>query len=159
MSEACPPNDVLSRVGAGPSDGSTPGEEDLWGVPEAATRLGISSQCLRQLIARGDVALADTRRGAKMIREGELLRFEGELARRRTSNPSAQVGIGSTVVIRDGQRREAWQIVDPSEADSKLGRIAADSPVGRALLGQRVGDVVTVERPGRRGLVLVLVIA
>jgi transcription elongation GreA/GreB family factor len=37
--------------------------------------------------------------------------------------------------------------VGPDETDLKTGKISVDSPVGRALLGRKQGDVVTVNRP------------
>jgi transcription elongation factor GreB len=40
-----------------------------------------------------------------------------------------------------------YRIVGPDEFDVEAGHISMDSPVGRALLGRRAGDEVTVERP------------
>ena len=40
-----------------------------------------------------------------------------------------------------------YQLVGPDETDLKTGKISVDAPVGRALLGKRPGDVVTVFRP------------
>jgi transcription elongation factor GreB len=40
-----------------------------------------------------------------------------------------------------------YRIVGPDEFDVESGHISMDSPVGRALLGRRAGDEVTVERP------------
>lgn len=42
---------------------------------------------------------------------------------------------------------QRYQLVGPDEFDAKVGRISVDSPVGRALLGRRRGDEVTVRRP------------
>jgi transcription elongation GreA/GreB family factor len=55
-----------------------------------------------------------------------------------------RVRIGSAVKLRYGELEEAWLIVDASEADSARGRISAETPLARALLGHRVGDQVTV---------------
>ena len=44
-------------------------------------------------------------------------------------------------------RQVSYQLVGPDETDLKTGKISVDSPVGRALLGKRQGDVVTVNRP------------
>lgn len=46
----------------------------------------------------------------------------------------------------DGQRVR-YQIVGSDEFDAKAGRISVDSPVGRALMGKRIGDDVLVRRP------------
>jgi transcription elongation factor GreB len=40
-----------------------------------------------------------------------------------------------------------YRIVGPDEFDVESGQISMDSPVGRALLGKRAGDEVTVQRP------------
>jgi len=58
------------------------------------------------------------------------------------------VCFGSTVIVReeDGTKR-AWKIVGEGEADFSGATISYRSPVARALLGKRVGDVVEIERP------------
>jgi len=60
-----------------------------------------------------------------------------------------KVCFGATVVIvEDGSRvKKKWQIVGEGESDTARGSISWRSPMARALLGKRVGDVVTVERP------------
>lgn len=52
-----------------------------------------------------------------------------------------------TVEEEDGARR-TWRLVGPDEADARRGIVSVHSPIGRALLGRRSGDVVEVERPG-----------
>jgi transcription elongation factor GreB len=60
-----------------------------------------------------------------------------------------KVCFGSIVVfVEDGSSaKRRWQIVGEGESDTKNGTISWRSPMARALLGKRVGDVVTVERP------------
>jgi transcription elongation factor GreA len=41
-----------------------------------------------------------------------------------------------------------WQIVSEKEANLKEFRISSDSPIGKALLGKKVGDMVDVQTPG-----------
>ena len=72
-------------------------------------------------------------------------------------NRSDAVKFGATVVVEDedgGQR--SYQIVGEDEIDAKQGRISMKSPIGRALMGKKVGDDVLVVRP-RGELELVLV--
>ena len=59
------------------------------------------------------------------------------------------VGIGSyvTVLERGEKEDEIFQIVGSAEADPTKGRISNESPVGRALLGKRVGDEVQIKIP------------
>ena len=54
------------------------------------------------------------------------------------------VRVGSAVKLRYGALEEAWSIVDAAEADAAEGRISAETPLARALLGRRAGDQVTV---------------
>ena len=51
---------------------------------------------------------------------------------------------------------QRYQIVGPDEFDAKVGRISVDSPVGRALLGRRRGDEVTVRRPRGEAIYTIL---
>ncbi len=46
----------------------------------------------------------------------------------------------------DGEER-LWRLVDKAESDPKRGRISVQSPVGQALMGRKVGDVVVVNLP------------
>ncbi|MBZ5582397.1 MAG: transcription elongation factor GreA [Acidobacteriia bacterium] len=64
--------------------------------------------------------------------------------------PRDKVGLGSTVVVLDSKRDEeiTYNLVTSEEADAANGRISTTSPIGRALLGKDVGDVVRVQSPG-----------
>jgi transcription elongation factor GreA len=57
------------------------------------------------------------------------------------------VQIGSTVTIQGDNGKERYTIVGSAEAAPEEGRISNESPVGRALLGKRKGDQVTVSVP------------
>jgi transcription elongation GreA/GreB family factor len=55
----------------------------------------------------------------------------------------SEVVFGATVTItRDDGRRQAWRIVGEDEADPSHGTLSYVSPLARALLGKRIGDVV-----------------
>ncbi len=57
------------------------------------------------------------------------------------------VNLGATVLIEvDGQKDE-FTLVGSLEANPSLGKISNESPVGRALLGHRVGENVVVSSP------------
>jgi transcription elongation factor GreA len=60
------------------------------------------------------------------------------------------VEIGTTVTIRDPETSdlEKYTIVGSTEVDPMGGRISLKSPIGRALMGHRIGDVVQVQTPG-----------
>jgi transcription elongation factor GreB len=59
-----------------------------------------------------------------------------------------KVSFGLWVVVKDeeGEQR-VYQIVGEDEIDPEKGRITFSSPLGKALLGKKLGDIVTVKRP------------
>ena len=63
-----------------------------------------------------------------------------------------KVSHGNTVTvveIEDGEEGEAeeYKIVGSQEADPMNGMLSEESPIGKALLGHAIGDVVTIEAP------------
>ena len=58
-----------------------------------------------------------------------------------------KINIGCTVDVYDREFKEEmeFKIVGSTEANSLAGKISNESPVGRALIGKKVGDVVAVE--------------
>ncbi len=61
-----------------------------------------------------------------------------------------KVGIGTKVKVYDEEFDEEleYSIVGSTEADPDLFKISDESPVGRALIGKAIGDIVDVETPG-----------
>ncbi len=65
------------------------------------------------------------------------------------SAPEGTVAFGCWVTVEDDAgARSTWRIVGPDEAEPRRDRVSAHSPVGRALIGARLGDEVEVSRPG-----------
>jgi transcription elongation factor GreA len=64
--------------------------------------------------------------------------------------PRDVVGLGSTVVVLDLKKDEEieYRLVTSEESDVANGKISTNSPIGRSLLGKRVGDEVKVTIPG-----------
>src|SRR6185369_12848721 len=59
------------------------------------------------------------------------------------------ITIGSQVTIQEeGFDPENYHLVGPTEADPRQGRISYESPIGRALMDKKVGDVAEAETPG-----------
>jgi transcription elongation factor GreB len=72
---------------------------------------------------------------------------------------AGRVFFGARVDVEDEDgAATAYQIVGPDEFDVAAGRISIDSPIGRALLGRRPGDEVTVERPRGRATYTVIAV-
>jgi len=65
--------------------------------------------------------------------------------------PGDRVVFGATVGIEDQDDGSAvsYQIVGEDEADIRAGRISYSSPIARALIAKRVGDLVEVATPGK----------
>ena len=64
------------------------------------------------------------------------------------SGPSDVVRIGSTVTITNEKgQRDKYTIMGSTEADPAQGKISNMSPIGKSLLGKRVGDVAEVMVP------------
>ena len=70
-----------------------------------------------------------------------------------------KISVGCSVKIYDEEYEEEmeYKIVGSSEANSLKGKISNESPVGRGLLGHKVGDTVEIETPG--GIVELKVLA
>ena len=63
--------------------------------------------------------------------------------------PRDRVGLGSHVVVLDLKKDEelSYSLVTSEEADVAQGKISTSSPIGRGLLGKRVGDTVKIQIP------------
>jgi len=69
------------------------------------------------------------------------------------------MGSKVTVIELDGDGRpETYQLVGAVEADPTKGRISDESPLGRALIGRRVGEEAVVDAPGGRTVFRVVAI-
>jgi transcription elongation factor GreA len=64
---------------------------------------------------------------------------------------SETVVFGATVLIveSESKQKKQYTLVGQDEADLKNGKISVQSPVGKALIGKRVGDLVEVTTPAR----------
>lgn len=84
--------------------------------------------------------------------EAQIAELEDKLARAVVIDPTTLSGdkvvFGATVRLLDEDDKPiTYQIVGETEADAKRGRISYNSPVGRALIGRRLGDEVEVVTP------------
>jgi len=64
--------------------------------------------------------------------------------------PRDRIGLGSRVVVLDVDKDEKirYKLVTSEEVDVAKGLISTSSPIGRGLLGKRVGDTVKIQIPG-----------
>jgi transcription elongation factor GreA len=60
----------------------------------------------------------------------------------------SEVSLGATITIQEeGYPPETYHLVGIKEANPREGKISHESPIGKALLGRKVGDVVKVDLP------------
>ncbi|MCC6188094.1 MAG: transcription elongation factor GreA [Anaerolineales bacterium] len=84
--------------------------------------------------------------------EGKILQLEAMLSSaviiEQDGGASGVVTLGSKVTIKEnGGKPEIYQLVGAAEADPRDGRISNESPLGKALLGRKVGDDIKVKAP------------
>lgn len=115
-------------------------------------------EAIAEARAHGDLSenaeydAAKERQGFIEARLGEL---KGKLADARiieiAGRTSETVVFGATVVLieQEAQEKKQYTLVGQDEADLKFSRISVQSPVGHALIGKRVGDLVEVTTPAK----------
>ncbi|MDA8097597.1 MAG: transcription elongation factor GreA [Desulforudis sp.] len=111
---------------------------------------------IKQAIEFGDITESSEYEDAKNEQafiEGRILTLEKMLRNAKIIDSEdvniEAVGVGSTVLLEDledGSQLE-YTIVGSVESDPRLKKISNESPVGRALLGKRVGDSVEISVP------------
>src|SRR6201747_109289 len=117
---------------------------------------------IKKAVALGDLSenaeyhMAKQRQVFVNARLGQLKKRMGELAMVNLTNiPHDRVGFGATIVVFDSSKNEEikYKLVTSEESDVSQGLISTTSPIGRALLGKRVGEVTIVDTPnGKREL-------
>ena len=60
---------------------------------------------------------------------------------------TSTVGLGSTVDLESKDKQVTYKVVGPVEANPLEGKISNESPIGKELMGKRVGDNVTISTP------------
>jgi transcription elongation factor GreA len=85
--------------------------------------------------------------------EGEILRLEGILSSAQIIEATGRkdaVTLGARVtVVEQGQsEKEVYFLVGSAEANPSEGKISIESPLGKAMLGAKKGEKITVHAPG-----------
>ena len=89
---------------------------------------------------REDLSFLETR-----IAELENILKNVELIKPPPKEKQNIVNLGATILVEADGDRDEFEIVGSLEANPSLGRISNESPVGRALLNHRAGDIITVQ--------------
>jgi len=117
---------------------------------------------LKRAIALGDLSenaeyhMAKQRQEFVKARLRQLGKRMADLSLINMDNiPKDKIGLGSTVRVYDSSKNEEveYRLVTSEESDVASGRISTSSPIGRALLNKKVGDMAQVVTPnGKREL-------
>lgn len=71
----------------------------------------------------------------------------------------SKIQLGSTVQLKNDGKTKQFQVVGTVEADPLNGKISDESPIGKALLGKKVGDDVEIQTPVETSIYKVVSIA
>jgi transcription elongation factor GreA len=109
---------------------------------------------LHDALTEGDLlenAELEDARNEQAFVEGRILRLETILHNAviiEEDGPRDTVGLGSHVTVVEGDGPpETYHVVGSAEADPTHGLISNESPLGRALMGRKVGDTAEVNAP------------
>lgn len=111
------------------------------------------AQKIGQAARQGDISdSADftEAKEAQAFLEGKIERLKKIIAEavliNNTQKPN-KISVGSAVVVETFGKKERFEIVGSADANPLKGKISANSPLGSALIGKKVGDNVSVETP------------
>ena len=110
---------------------------------------------IKNAISFGDISENSEYEDAKNEQafiEGRIITLEKKLRNVRlieTAEGSDSVSLGSTVVLKDLEFNEdfIYTIVGSAEANPAENKISNESPVGKAILGRKINDIVEVSVP------------
>ena len=129
-------------------------EEQLAQLNEEKKRVAEEIQVARGFGDLSENAEYDAAKAKEAEVYGNIARIEAELRTATFVDDSVAdtntVALGTVVRVLDMEynEEEEYQIVGSQEANPATGRISDESPIGRALVGRRPGDTVSVEAPG-----------
>ena len=108
------------------------------------------ARALGDLSENAEYSMAKQRQDYVSARLGQLKRRLADLSMVNLSNiPKDRIAFGSKVSLYDLDREAEveYLLVTSEEADVSKGLISTTSPIGRGLMGKKVGDTVTVTTP------------
>lgn len=112
------------------------------------------AQRLKEAIAMGDLSENseyDEAKNAQAFLEGRIVQLKQQIrtAQIIVKGKKNRIDVGSTVTIEDMEEyvKETVTIVGSAESNPFEGRISNESPVGRALVGAKAGDIVEADAP------------
>jgi transcription elongation factor GreA len=115
-----------------------------------------ASKAIAEAREKGDLkenAEYDAAKEAQGLLEARIQKLEGELANARVMDQGlidtskASILTKVTVTNLNSEKQVTYYLVSEKEADLKLGKISVTSPIGKGLLGKKVGEVAEVKVP------------
>lgn len=115
-----------------------------------------ASRAIAEAREKGDLkenAEYDAAKEAQGLLEARIKKYESDMANCRILDAenidTSKVSILTRVRITNLATKKSvtYQIVSEKEADLKLGKISVTSPIGKGLLGKRIGEVAEVTAP------------
>ena len=115
-----------------------------------------ASRAIAEAREKGDLkenAEYDAAKEAQGLLEAKIQRLEGELVNARVmaedtiDTSKASILTKVTVTNLNSEKQVTYYLVSEKEADLKLGKISVTSPIGKGLLGKKVGEVAEVKVP------------
>jgi transcription elongation factor GreA len=123
-----------------------------------------ASRAIAEAREKGDLkenAEYDAAKEAQGLLEARISRMESELATARildaTTIDTGKVSILTKVTIQNKATKKSmtYQIVSEKEADLKLQKISVTSPIGKGLLGKKVGDEAEIQAPNGKMIFII----
>ena len=93
------------------------------------------------------------------LNEGKIAEMEETFKNAQTidnNHDSNIVSVGSTVTIKNGEKKRTYTIVGSNEANPSEGKISNETPLAKFFLGHKVDDKVEVETPKGKVKYLIL---
>jgi transcription elongation factor GreA len=115
-----------------------------------------ASKAIAEAREKGDLkenAEYDAAKEAQGLLEAKIKKFEGELATARVVDESeidtTKVSVLTKVTVTNlnSKKQVTYHLVSEKEADLKSGKISVTSPIGKGLLGKKVGETAEISAP------------
>lgn len=115
-----------------------------------------ASRAIAEAREKGDLkenAEYDAAKEAQGILEAKIAAYEGSMATLRVLDEAnidtSKVSILTKITLTnlDTKKQVTYKIVSEKEADLKAGKISVTSPIGRGILGKKIGELAEVKAP------------
>lgn len=124
-------------------------EKDLDSLMQKRKEVLVRLQAAREM---GDLSENGAYKGARQelgtidrqIRKLQYLINYGQVVEIKNSKTA---GFGSRITLDDGKKKLTFSLVGSYEADPAKSKLSIDSPIGKAVVGKKVGDKVIINAP------------